>query len=78
MVVSPHKLIQGASFEPETVRVLSQAYETAVRLIGKGQPAPVLETIAKRIIESASRGERDPQKMVEYAIRGITPFPGGG
>ena len=76
--MSPHKLIQGAAFEPETVRVLSQAYETAVRLIGKGQPGPVLETIAKRIIESATAGERDPQKMVDHAIRGVTPPPNAG
>ena len=76
--MSPHKLIQGAAFDPETVRVLSQAYETAVRLIGKGQPAPVLETLAKRIIELATTGERDPQKMVDHAIRGIRPSPNAG
>jgi hypothetical protein len=76
--MSPHKLIQGAAFDPETVRLLSQAYATAVRLVGKGQPPPVLETMAKRIIESAGGGERDPQKMAEYAIRGVAPFPNAG
>ena len=76
--MSPHKLIQGAAFDPETVRVLSQAYETAVRLVGKGQPPLVLEAIAKRIIESAGSGERDPQKMVDHAIRGVTPSPNAG
>ena len=58
--------------------MLSRAYGTAVRHIGKGQPAPVLETIAKRIIEIATAGERDPQKMVDYAIRGVAPFPNAG
>ena len=58
--------------------MLIQAYETAVKRVGKGQPLPVLETIAKRIIEIAGHGERDPQKMVDYAIRGVEPFPNAG
>ena len=47
-------------------------------LVGRDQPLVVLETIAKRILEIAGRGERDPQKMVEYAIRGIERLPDGG
>ena len=76
--MAPHRLIEGAAFEPEVIALLIQAYETAVKRVGKGQPLPVLEAIATRIIETAVHGERDPQKMVAYAIRGVEPFPNVG
>ena len=71
-------MIEGAAFDPEVVALLIQAYETAVKRVGKGQPLPVLEALATRIIETAVNGERDPQRMVEYAIRGVEPFPNAG
>jgi hypothetical protein len=71
-------LLQGSAFEPELIALLAQAYETASVRIGKDQPPLVLETIAKQIIDIAGRGERDPQKMVEYAIRSIEPLPPAG
>ena len=76
--MSPHRLIEGAAFEPEIIVLLIKGYEAAVKRVGKGQPVVVLETLAKRIIESAGAGERDPQKMVEYAIRGVEPYPNIG
>jgi hypothetical protein len=74
VIMTIHRLIQGAAFEPETIALLTQAYESAVALAGENQPPIVLETIAKHIVESAGRGERDPQKMIEFAVRGITPL----
>jgi hypothetical protein len=76
--MSPHKLIEGAAFGPETITLLTQAYEAAVMLVGRDQPLLVLETIAKRILEIAGRGERDPKAMVEYAIRGLKSSPDAG
>lgn len=76
--MAPHRLIEGAAFDPEVIALLIQAYEIAVQRVGKGQPLPVLEALATRIIEIAVHGERDPQKMVDYAIRGIEPFPNAG
>ncbi len=76
--MSSHRLIDGAAFEPEVIALLIQAYEAAVQRVGKGQPLSVLEVLATRIIETAVQGERDPQQMVEYAIRGVEPFPNAG
>jgi hypothetical protein len=76
--MSSHRLIEGAAFEPEVIALLIQAYEAAVQRVGEGQPLPVLEALATRIIETAVHGERDPQKMVEYAIRAIEPPPNAG
>jgi hypothetical protein len=76
--MSPHRLIEGAAFEPDTIRLLTEAYEAAVQRVGRDQPLLVLETIARQIIEIASTGERDPQRMAEYATRGIDPPAGAG
>lgn len=73
--MSPHRLIEGAAFEPEIIALLIKAYEAAVKRVGSGQPAVVLETLAKRIIEVAGSGERDLKKMIDYAIRGVEPYP---
>jgi hypothetical protein len=62
----PTRLIQGASFGPETTRLLGLAYERAC----EGVVADVLvrEALAKRIIEAANRGERDVEKLIEYGL----------
>ena len=73
--MSSHRLIRGAAFEPEIIASLIEAYEAAVKRVGKDQPPLVLETLAKRIIEVAGTGERDPQKMADYAVRGVEPYP---
>jgi len=76
--MSPHRLIEGAAFEPEIIALLIKAYEAAVERVGKGQPLSVLETLARRIIEIASSGERAPEKMIEYAVGGVERFPNAG
>jgi hypothetical protein len=76
--MSPHRLIEGAAFDPEVIILMTRAYQAAVKRVGKGQPVLVLETLAKRIIEIAGTGERDPQKMIEYAVRGVEPYPNVG
>ncbi|MGH6771635.1 MAG: hypothetical protein ACRECO_21755 [Xanthobacteraceae bacterium] len=66
-----HELIQGAAFEPETTELMGRAYEAARLQLGPAQPATVLETVAKRIIEATRRGERDPEKLTAIALRGL-------
>jgi len=76
--MSPHRLIEGATFEPEIIVLMTQAYQAAVKRVGKGQPPVVLETLAKRIIELAGGGERDLQKLIDHAVRGVEPYPNVG
>jgi len=54
----------GTAFSPQTIAVLSAAYERAI----DGQPTSAQEAIAKRIIELASEGERDPEKLRQGAL----------
>jgi hypothetical protein len=59
-------------FDPATLTVLSEAYDEAlVSLHDYGQPIVVRETIALRLFDLASKGERDPQRLCEAALRGI-------
>ena len=76
--MSAHRLIEGATFEPEIIVLMTKAYQAAVKRVGKGQPPVVLETLAKRIIEIAGSGERDLQKLIDHAVRGVEPYPNVG
>jgi hypothetical protein len=61
-------LLQQAAFEPETIEMLVSVFEAAWRkveesgskLASPGYRGPAQEIVAKRIIEMAQRGERDP------------------
>jgi len=70
----PHlaRLLQGQSFDPETIEVMGQAYDKAKRrLHDTGQPALVQEVIAKRIIDIAAAGERDPDQIAKRALQAL-------
>ena len=51
-------------FDPEAIAVLTAAYQKAI----DGKSASVHGIIAKRIIELASEGERDPDKLCHGAL----------
>ena len=51
-------------FAPDAIAVLTAAYEKAVR----EQAGSLHETIAKRIIQLASEGVRDPDRLCHGAL----------
>ena len=57
------------SFSPDDIKVLTAAYDDALRAAGLTNDAdPIANTIAKRIIDLARLGERDPVRLREYAL----------
>ena len=55
---------RSQSLDPEMLAVLVDAYDlTMPALHDRGQPEIVREIIAKRIIELAETGERDPERL---------------
>jgi hypothetical protein len=61
-----------ASFDPETTHIMGQAYESAcTKLHDVGQPEIVKNVIARRIIEIAKTGERDPNQLCKRALKAI-------
>ena len=56
--------LNGAVFDPAATHVMGEAFDCACRsLRGIGQVDSVREIIAKRIIEVAREGERDPNRL---------------
>ncbi|HYC17299.1 MAG TPA: hypothetical protein VEC94_08835 [Pseudolabrys sp.] len=65
-------LFHAAAFDPETVKLLCDAYERARKsLHDTGQPDIVNEIIAQRMIALAKQGERDPEKLCEGALKAL-------
>jgi hypothetical protein len=62
------------SFDDYATRVMGEAFDDArKKLHSAGQPHIVFETIAARIIAAAGRGERDPVRLRNAGLAGLTP-----
>ena len=56
-------------FDDDATKVMGEAFDAACKdLDHSGQHALVYETIARRIIEAAKSGERDPEKLRDWAL----------
>jgi hypothetical protein len=64
--------LEGKAFDPQLTHAMGEAYDAARQALhDKGQPELVQEIIAKRIIEIASTGERDPIKLCDRALAAL-------
>jgi hypothetical protein len=65
-----YRLMQNAGFNPEQIELMASAYEGAlIDLKMKDREDPLTELIAKKVIEYAQRGERDPTRLREHVVR---------
>jgi hypothetical protein len=65
-----YRLLQRSAFAPEDIRVMSQAYEDALRGVPPNQrDTRTKELLAKKVIEVAQTGERDPARMRRLALK---------
>jgi len=68
-------IFRGSGFDAETTHDLGKAYDIACRALHvKSQPPVIQETLAKKIIEAAQRGERDPDRLAAIALGILGPF----
>jgi hypothetical protein len=61
--------LDGAQFDPETRRIMGLAFEltrAALRISNQDDIAP--DIIAKKVIELTKGGERDPERICDYAL----------
>ncbi len=73
-------LLAQSAFDPETIKLLVAAFEeawTKVEQSGSKLASPARrrgaqEILAKRIIETAQRGEREPQQLAQDAVDYLT------
>jgi hypothetical protein len=70
------QLLEGCSFDSETIIVITEAFETAcrdLRLIDRRDP--LTEVLALKIIEAAQTGERDPNRIRQQAMDSLAAKP---
>lgn len=68
-----YRLLQNSGFQPEHAEAMGQAFEHTLATLGlKDRADPLVELIAKKIIEIGQQGERDPQRMRDLAIKAFT------
>ena len=68
-----HRLLEKHALGPDEIRVLTSAFDDALRKLGLADRAdPVVEVVARKIIELAQQGERDPTRLSERAIQALS------
>jgi hypothetical protein len=71
------RLLQNSAFGPEQIRYMAMAYEDALHVLRLAHCTDlVTEIVAKKVIEIAQTGERDPLRISLRAIEelGFCPF----
>jgi hypothetical protein len=59
----------GSVFDDRATKAMGEAFDAACKDLDEaGQPSVVYEAVAKRIIELAKSGERDPNKLRDRAL----------
>jgi hypothetical protein len=67
-----YKMLEKQTYEPEEISILSAAFEEALRSLGlTDRTDPVTELVAKKIIELANRGERDPLRLRDQVLQSL-------
>ena len=63
------RLLQNRVYDPAAVRMLTTAFENACKTLGlRDRTDPLTELLAKKIIEAAQTGERDPARVEQLAL----------
>jgi hypothetical protein len=70
------RLLQDTAFGPDEIAVLVAAYEDALRALSLVNHTDLAtEMVAKKIIELAKQGERDPVRLRERVIEAVSRPP---
>lgn len=70
--VAIYRLLQQSAFNPEDIDRLVAAFEDSLRVLKlKDRADPLTETIAKKLIELAQTGERDPRRLRKRAFEAL-------
>jgi hypothetical protein len=68
-------LKDGQSFDEEAIRVMGLAFVCARSALRISIDDSASTEIARRIIDLATTGERDSDKLCDFAIDGLRPPP---
>jgi hypothetical protein len=66
-------LLQNHAFEPEEIGLLVAVFEDTLREMRLANRSdPITEMVAKKVIELAQTGERDPVRLRERTIAALS------
>jgi hypothetical protein len=66
------RLLESADYDAETLQIICAAYDRAkAELHDTGQPEIVREILARRILDLAAKGERDPMRLCAGALNSL-------
>lgn len=67
-----YRLFQNKAFGPEAIAAMTSAHADVCRTLGVGErDHPEATAVAKKIIEFAQRGERDPIRLRESVLQAL-------
>jgi hypothetical protein len=73
MAMPVHRLLQNHVFDPDLVAVMVTAFEDALRELGLSDRAdPATELVARKVIELAETGERDPARLRDQVVKSLS------
>jgi len=62
---------QGSSFSPETLDMMTRAFEDAVDTLPFPVAAGRVQVLARHVVEIAAQGERDAERLKERALAAL-------
>ena len=64
--------VGDASFDPDEIDLLNEAFNDCLVSLGlTDRTDPLAEIVARKIIEVARQGERDPKRLCELATKDL-------
>jgi hypothetical protein len=68
-----YPLLQSGGFEPEHTQAMGTAFEDALVALGlKDRNDPLVEAVAKKVIEFGRQGVRNADQLRDLTIRAFT------
>ena len=69
--------MRGQAFDPEAIRAMSVAFQDVCRALAvtTGDADGTSERVAKKVIEVAQRGERDPARLAQAVLKSCEADP---
>jgi len=68
-----YRFLQNQAFGPDQITLMTTAFEDALsKLQVVDRTDPAAESLAKRILELAQQGERDPIRLRDRALQSLS------
>jgi hypothetical protein len=74
MPIQPY--LQGQAFDPDSIRIMSVAFENACKQLGiLDKHDAVTKIVARTVIDMAQRGFRDEESLTDAVMQEFRPAP---